>query len=733
MPKLIAAPNLKKQPNDALEVHILIGSQAWDFAQAPQAERSPDEIVVDEVLPSKGGVIPPIVLSSKELANLTAYRIAPANAQVVRLQRANNGEPLAGETITVICSLLAEQTQAKAVQLVDEAGQLLENLGEYVERTRRGETMAEIVAQSHAKHAYEQQADKRQPYIEKRTENGIEGLYRITPKYDNATGDLLSERVQWLSDVVEVIGIGRSEAESFIVLQWIPEGQTSPVIEAVALKDLGEREGWRQLKARGLKITNNATLKNELADYLQNSGNRTLWTIANATGWQNGAYILPNGEIIGQPESPVLFKSQSASYAGYDTKGTLESWQAEIADNVAGNPSMMLGLACAFSAPMISLIEAESFGVHLFGGSTAGKTTTANLASSIYGHPDKIRLSWNATGLGLTNEASARNDGFMPLDEIGQGSHRKHIEQTAYALFNGVGKIQGAKEGGNRELQRWRIMAFSTGEIDLEGYLSAGGIKTHAGQLVRLLNVPITQAKVYHQFPDGKTHADHLNHAAKHHYGIVGRAWIEWLTVTENQQKLTACYQQIKSKWLARLPSDASPQVQRVAGRFAILETALQLAQPLTQWHTDANSEALLHCFNEWVNVFGLHSREEKQVIEQVNGWLLANAEGRFIVYPVNEHQPKIANIAGYRMLLTDSNKQEHFYVYPQAFEEAIKGSPKLQACKILADKGMLKRGNEPRYEHLIKLPHKVDPKRSRCYVLFPIVEPQNEDEEEMA
>ncbi|MDG6829215.1 DUF927 domain-containing protein, partial [Glaesserella parasuis] len=85
-------------------------------------------------------------------------------------------------------------------------------------------------------------------------------------------------------------------------------------------------------------------------------------------------------------------------------------------------------------------------GVHLFGGSTAGKTTTTNIASSLYGHPDKIRLSWNATALGLMNEASARNDNFMPLDEVGQSSTYKSVEQTSYALFNGVGKIQGAKD-----------------------------------------------------------------------------------------------------------------------------------------------------------------------------------------------------------------------------------------------------------------------------------------------
>lgn len=85
------------------------------------------------------------------------------------------------------------------------------------------------------------------------------------------------------------------------------------------------------------------------------------------------------------------------------------------------------------------------------------------------------------------NEAAAHNDGFMPLDEIGQGGNRRAVAESAYALFNGVGKIQGAKEGGNRDLKRWRAMAFSTGEIDLESYIRADGGKINAGQLVRLL------------------------------------------------------------------------------------------------------------------------------------------------------------------------------------------------------------------------------------------------------
>ncbi|RKR71081.1 putative DNA primase/helicase [Otariodibacter oris] len=731
MSKLISAPNLLKQPSEATECKIFIGSQAWDFAKLPMAERTQAEIELNQALPT-GENIPPIVLSEREINNLTAYRIAPPSVQYVELHRANKAEALKGNTLTIICDFLAKRTKATTVYQYDEAENLIEDLSNYVQRLRTDEStqeIAELITESSKASISDDDKNKRQPYIEKRTTNGIKGLYRVMPKFDNTTGKLLSEREEWLSDVVDVIGIGRSDSEDFIVLEWKPEGSKDKIKEALPLEYLGEREGWKLLKKRGLKITTKSNLRNELADYIQNTGDRKLWTITNATGWQNGAYILPNGEIIGTPETPVLFRSQSASFAGYDTKGTLESWQEEIAQYVNKNPSMMLGVAVALSAPLIEILGAESFGVHLFGGSTAGKTTTANIASSIYGHPEKTRLSWNATSLGLTNEASARNDCFMPLDEIGQGSARKHVEQTAYALFNGVGKIQGAREGGNRELQRWRIMAFSTGEIDLEGYLSAGGVKTNAGQLVRLLNVPIKQALVYHKFNDGKAHADHLNQASKAHYGVVGREWIKWLI--EHRQDVIEQYNAIKIRWLDRLPTDASGQVQRVAGRFAILETALQLSSHLTLWESQDNSEALIQSFNEWVNIFGLHSREEKQVIEQVNGWLLANAEGRFIRFPIDEKQKQtIANIAGYRMMLSDSNDTEHFYLYPIAFDEAINGHPKNQACQILADNGILKKGNETRYKYQLKIPHKVDPKRTRCYVLYPIIE-QDEDEPE--
>ncbi|VEH68280.1 Superfamily II helicase and inactivated derivatives [Rodentibacter pneumotropicus] len=196
-----------------------------------------------------------------------------------------------------------------------------------------------------------------------------------------------------------------------------------------------------------------------------------------------------------------------------------------------------------------------------------------------------------------------------------------------------------------------------------------------------------------------------------------------------NKQAVVAEYQRFSTQWQAMLPSDASPQVKRVAGRFALLETALQLASPFTGWKTTENQTALLHSFNEWVNEYGLHSREEKQIIEQVNGWLLRNG-ARFIEFPFNHNLQEPRDTAGYRQLADSKEPQEsdRYWVFPQVYlEDVIKGFNEKQANEILLGAGMLIQGKDKGRKYLNRLPRTMSGgKTIRCYVL----EILNEDEE---
>lgn len=542
--------------------------------------------------------------------------------------------------------------------------------------------------------------------LKPRIESREEGVYWVEPKMDKDTGEIVNKE-QWLCSPLEVVGIGYEDEVQYLVLRWSLMASKEQRTMAVPLADIGEREGWRALKSGGVNITTKSGLRATLADWLQRCGSRKVWRIAHATGWQWGAYIMPDGEIIGTPDQAVLFRGRSAAASGYKVKGTPESWRDNVARLVEGNPSMMTAVAAALAAPLIGLAENDGFGIHFFEQSSSGKTTTANVASSLYGNPDALRLTWYGTALGLANEASAHNDALMPLDEVGQGADPHSVSQSAYALFNGVGKLQGAKEGGNRDLKRWRTIAISTGEMDMETFIATSGRKVKAGQLVRLLNIPLSKAVCFHEHANGKQHADALKAAYQQHYGAAGREWVKYLA--DHQQDAVAAVRAAEVRWRSLIPAHYGEQVHRVAARFAVLEAALLLGRIMTGWDEQGCRDAIQHSYNAWVNLFGTSNKEYEQIIEQAEAFLSAFGMSRFATLDYNEQALIIPNLAGYRVCKRYGDPVL-FYVLPKPFkEEMAKGFDSTQFARTLNESGRLKKPAKgkgyqtltPRLEHL--------------------------------
>lgn len=524
--------------------------------------------------------------------------------------------------------------------------------------------------------------------LKPRIESRQDGVYWVEPNTDKQTGEIIN-RESWLCSPLQVIGTGRDDKDQFLILRWQAWGSDSETTQAIPLADIGEREGWRTLKAGGVNVTTKSGLRAILADWLQRNGSREVWRVAHATGWQCGAYIMPDGEIIGTPDKPVLFNGRSSAAAGYTSKGSAESWRQSVGALVAGNYSMMTGVAAALAAPLIGLSGADGFGIHFYEQSSAGKTTTANVASSLYGNPDQLRLTWYGTALGLANEAAAHNDALMPLDEVGQGADPVSVSQSAYALFNGVGKLQGAKEGGNRDLKRWRTVAISTGEMDLETFIAMAGRKAKAGQLVRLLNIPLSKAVRFHQHENGKQHADALKDAYQNHHGAAGREWIKWLA--GNQQQATEAVREAETRWRGLIPAEYGEQVHRVGARFAILEAALLLGRVITGWDEQTCRDAVQHSYNAWVREFGTGNKEHQQIIAQCEAFLNANGFSRFAPFPYDPQSLPIREMAGFRASGNHDDDPIVFYTFPATFEQEIASgfNPK-QFARVLVESGMM-------------------------------------------
>ncbi|EJZ4171434.1 DUF927 domain-containing protein [Salmonella enterica subsp. enterica serovar Mbandaka] len=561
--------------------------------------------------------------------------------------------------------------------------------------------------------------------LKPRIESRKDGVYWITPKVDKESGEIINNE-SWLASSMDVIGTGRDDKDQYLILRWLAFGAGIPTTAAIPLADIGEREGWRTLKAGGVNVTTKSSLRAILADWLQRSGSRELWRVAHASGWQCGAYIMPDGEIIGAPAQPVLFSGRSSAAAGYSVAGTSESWRNSVARLAYGNYAMMTGIAAALAAPLIGLAGADGFGIHFYEQSSAGKTTTANVASSLYGNPDLLRLTWYGTALGLANEAAAHNDGLMPLDEVGQGADPISVSQSAYALFNGVGKLQGAKEGGNRDLKRWRTVAISTGEMDLETFIATAGRKTKAGQLVRLLNIPLSKAVRFHDHQNGKQHADALKDAYQHHHGAAGREWIGWLA--DHQQQAIDTVRDCETRWRSLIPADYGEQVHRVAARFAILEAALLLGEVVTGWDAQTCRDAIQHSYNAWLREFGTGNKEHQQIIEQTEAFLNAHGLSRYAPLGYDPRDLPIRDLAGYRKKGNHESDPIIFYTFPATFEQEIaRGFNAKQFAEVLKRVGMLTPPTSGRgYQGRVR----EDGRQIRVYVLNFMAEESGQPEE---
>ncbi|HFG3753620.1 TPA: DNA primase, partial [Escherichia coli] len=141
------------------------------------------------------------------------------------------------------------------------------------------------------------------------------------------------------------------------------------------------------------------------------------------------------------------------------------------------------------------------------------------------------------------------------------------------------------------------------------------GIKVKAGQLVRLLNVPMEKATKFHEYSNGKEHADALKDAWTANHGAAGREWVKWLAGHQQEAKDTV--RECRERWRNLIPESYGEQVHRVGERFAILEAALVLSGHVTGWVVQECRDAIQHNFNAWVKEFGTGNREFKQMVEQ--------------------------------------------------------------------------------------------------------------------
>lgn len=192
-------------------------------------------------------------------------------------------------------------------------------------------------------------------------------------------------------------------------------------------------------------------------------------------GWATDKHFLPGlgGDILLDVERSMIGRVQA-----YNKAGTLEDWTTMMQKHRVRNRFRFI-LAAAFAPPLLKIVNQRIFFIYNWGGSEGGKTAALHAALSAWGDPDSLKVSFNATKVGLEQTAAFFKDLPFGLNERQlAGNKQETVEQLVYMLAEGVSKVRGTKSGGLQAIKQWRTVIIATGEEPLATDSSQTGVST---------------------------------------------------------------------------------------------------------------------------------------------------------------------------------------------------------------------------------------------------------------
>ncbi len=208
-------------------------------------------------------------------------------------------------------------------------------------------------------------------------------------------------------------------------------------------------------------------------------------------------------------------------FEAVSVKGSLGGWLKSIQAIRESSVMARIVLAASFASPLVSVVGALPFFVHLWGGeSGTGKTVALMIAASVWGNPEPGRYiqTFNSTRVGQEKLAAFLNHLPVLIDELQLTRNaRGKPEFDVYSLAEGVGRTRGTRTGGIERTPTWRNCIITTGETPITGAGAA------AGAVNRVIEIECTSsAKVVENGHETAA-------AVKKDYGYAGREFVERL------------------------------------------------------------------------------------------------------------------------------------------------------------------------------------------------------------
>jgi putative DNA primase/helicase len=536
----------------------------------------------------------------------------------------------------------------------------------------------------------------------------------------NNKGDIIEKEWRWLCGYLVITYLTRDKDNGgWAKIATLIDGdgiRKEVKITASFLSGDGNALVELLLKA-GLPL--NIEAKKKLIQYLNRSNPSARRRTVDKVGWYKNTYTLPY-KTYGNSGGENIVLEMDGVLPAYRVSGTLAEWQENIGRYLAGNSRLLGAIGLALASPVLTPLGREGFGLHYYGHSSIGKSTTSHVGCCVYGGEFK---PWRTTDNSAEGWGLLANDNILFLDEINQVSADAFYEMV-YMLLNGQTKGRATRQGTPRAISTFKLNILSNGETTGEGKAkeSKKNRAYNAGQTVRLIEIPADAGKAIegktlgvfdtlHGFKDGATLSQHLKDMSKIYCGTLGDAWLDALT--KNKEYILKLIKQYMQEFIDNTPleSKTDKQVGRVLEHFALMAGCVEVAieigiLPLEKGNGIKACQDLL---NSWIGQRGgIESHEVIKFKEEVIAFLLAHGTMRFemISKRVRESyearttqqgsdpiKPRTKDRMGFSKEIDRITK---YYAFTETFDkELIKGRDKKILLTALADANILERDKD--------------------------------------
>jgi hypothetical protein len=227
------------------------------------------------------------------------------------------------------------------------------------------------------------------------------------------------------------------------------------------------------------------------------------WVYEARTGWtQDGkAFVLVHG-LIGDATTKIIGINRANSVndpsGRLSNSGSWKSWRDTVADPARHSGTLMFAISAALAAPLLAIVNRQSFTINLFGRSRAGKSVATLLGASVIGiaRIDDL-ITWNIKDARLEERISEFNDALFPIDDLSimrgrQKDKYERIRDIAYRISQGWSTARHssftAAHGGVHG--SWRTIALTSSEKSIRDLARAVKLARQDGEALRLIDVP---------------------------------------------------------------------------------------------------------------------------------------------------------------------------------------------------------------------------------------------------